>query len=628
MAAIATQGEGASQAWTLRNACLEVVFKREHLDLTVVDTRSGKRWAMEPEGSTGFLIQKAGIQFPKPLCDLELHRSREVREGAFHGVELMSVPKDPWQVYDIRVRVLIHDTEPEVAVSVRPHEQPGYTADTWVREVHYPRSFSHSQSGTAYTVIPFQQGTLLPGDWQMDLTGEDMLGLISPWNWESCTGPWWGHVDDGGSAYLAIMDTPDDAAFDFAHPSGGPTRMAPRWLTSYEAFRYTRRMRYRFLDKGDYTDVAFAYRDYCKAIGRWRSVEEKRLEKPQMDKHLGAIGMREMALLTTLRWSGVSRRFQTFDQIAEKLEKLIRNNPGDNVYFTLAGWQTLGYDHAHPQACPPNAEAGGWDGMRRIFDLAEKADVLRGVHEQYRDFFYSSPYFSEDLTRKDSRRDSPRHQYWAGATQSILCPSLMLDFVKMNVQQLIDQHIHLNATYQDVLTAIPLEECYDARHPVNRTQCREARASIADYYGELGWLITSESASDWAIPVLDSIRVHHPRLKPHEPFTSPLVGIPVPLFSLVFHDAALLVSKATPTMIAALGGVNTYQADDRLLRRLHRTIGYMPMTAHRLLSDDGMEQEAVFGDAVTVHGHIENGTYRITGLDKKEISRTLKDGRM
>lgn len=628
MAALSTHGEGASQVWTLRNDSLEVMLTREHLDLVVTDTRSGKLWEMEPEGNTGFLIQKAGIQFSKPLCDLELRESREVREGPYHGVELMSVPKDPWQVYNIRIRVLLHDSQPEVEVSVRPHEQPGYTADTWVREVHYPRSFSHAASGNAHTVIPFQQGTLLPGNWDMNLTGEDMLGLISPWNWESCTGPWWGHVDGGGSGYLAVMHTPDDASFDFSHPAGGPTRMAPRWLTSFEALRYTRRMRYRFFDSCDYTTVAFAYRDYCKACGRWRSVEDKRLEKPQMDMHLGAIAMREIAVLTSLRWEGVTKKFRTFDEIGEKLRMLIDDNPDENIYFTLAGWQTLGYDHAHPQACPPNAEAGGWDGMRRIFDMAEEAGILRGVHEQYRDFFYSSPFFSEDLTRKDSRRDSPRHQYWAGATQSILCPALMLDFVKMNVQQLIDQHIHLNTTYQDVLTAIPLEECYDHRHPVNRTQCREHRGDIARYYDELGWLITSESASDWAVPLLDSIRVHHPRLKPHEPFTSPHVGIPVPLFSLVFHDASLLVSSSTPTIIAALSGMNTCKAGDRLLRRLHKKIGYMPMTSHRLLSDDGMEQESVFGGSVTVRGNISEGTYSVGGLDSGEISGKLREGRM
>jgi hypothetical protein len=402
-------------------------------------------------------------------------------------------------------------------------------------------------------------------------------------------------------------------------------------------------MAYHFFAKADYTDIAFAYRDHCKRIGRWRSVEEKRLEKPQMDKHLGAIGIAQRwpdepqgperfgpwvhALLNSLNRESVQRRFRSFHDIAGMVEATAKRFAGESIYFMLAGWQTLGYDHAHPQACPPSAEAGGWEGMREVSAVAEKLGILFGVHEQYRDFFLSSPFFSEDLTRKDSRGDSPRHHYWAGGTQSILCPALMFDFVKMNVQQIIDQHVKLNATYQDVLTAIPLEECYDQRHPVTRSQCREARASIARYYRELGWLITSESAADWAVADLDSMHVHWARLKPGvngEP-----LGIPVPLFSLVFHDAILMASQSTPAAICALAGMNTYHPEDRIIRKIQKQAGYMPLTAHHLLSDDGQEQESVFGDALSVRVNLASGKYSIKGLKGEGVvNGVISDNRM
>ncbi len=77
------------------------------------------------------------------------------------------------------------------------------------------------------------------------------------------------------------------------------------------------------------------------------------------------------------------RQFRSFHEIAGMLDQAAADHPDENIYFILAGWQTLGYDHAHPAACPPNAEAGGWDGMREVSDAATKHGFLFGVHDQY-----------------------------------------------------------------------------------------------------------------------------------------------------------------------------------------------------------------------------------------------------
>ncbi len=617
--------EGSPGTWEVENDHLSVRVEGDGLNLSVRDKRSGKRWEMEPE-RTGFLVQKYGRQLTKPLETLNLTECRIAQEDGFRGIELRSVQPDPWQQYNVRVRFLLSPHEPELRITVAPHEDPGYNAETWIREVHYPRSFEHSDSDAAYTVLPFQQGTLLPGNWPKAIEDNVADRAMRLWAWEAATGPWWGHVDEGGAGYLAIMDTPDDAEFDFAHSAGGPTRIAPYWVASWEAFRYPRRTIYRFFPEADHVKIAFAYRDYCRRIGRWRSIEEKRLEKPQMDKLRGAIKLRVMAQITHLGGDEVRRQFRSFDEIAELLHETAEKHPDDNVSFTLAGWQMLGYDHAHPAACPPSPEAGGWEGMRRISDAAQEHGFLFGLHEQYRDFYLSSPFWSEDRTRKDSRRDSPRHAYWAGGTQSILCPELMLDFVKMNVQQMRDYNIRLNASMQDVLTAIALEECFDKRHPLTRSDCREARYAVLDYYRTLGWVIASESASDWAAPALDLIRVHWARMEPGregEP-----VGIPVPLFSLVFHDCAILRSGGTPPLLCALAGVNSGRAEDTVLRKLHAETAYMPLTAHRLLSEDGQVQKSTFGDRVKVHANLSEGTYRITGLPEGEISGEVTEGSM
>jgi hypothetical protein len=48
--------------------------------------------------------------------------------------------------------------------------------------------------------------------------------------------------------------------------------------------------------------------------------------------------------------------------------------------------------------------------------------------------------------------------------------------------------------------------------------------------------VSSEEAADWAIPHLDLVH-HAPHALDPNPGQGPAVGIPVPLYSLVYHDA-------------------------------------------------------------------------------------------
>lgn len=44
----------------------------------------------------------------------------------------------------------------------------------------------------------------------------------------------------GESALIVIVETPDDAAYKFSHPAGGPTVICPRWLASLGKFQNKR----------------------------------------------------------------------------------------------------------------------------------------------------------------------------------------------------------------------------------------------------------------------------------------------------------------------------------------------------------------------------------------------------
>ena len=51
-----------------------------------------------------------------------------------------------------------------------------------------------------------------------------------------------------------------------------------------------------------------------------------------------------------------------------------------------------------------------------------------------------------------------------------------------------------------------------------------------------GGVVSSEEPSDWSVPYLDLVH-HGPFVLNPDPGKGPAMGIPIPLFNLVYHDA-------------------------------------------------------------------------------------------
>ena len=75
------------------------------------------------------------------------------------------------------------------------------------------------------STIPYQN---VPSQDQEQFVKSDksyiQSNLIETWSMS-----WWG-FQKGNSALVVIVETPDDAAYKFEHPAGGPTVLGPRWL--------------------------------------------------------------------------------------------------------------------------------------------------------------------------------------------------------------------------------------------------------------------------------------------------------------------------------------------------------------------------------------------------------------
>jgi hypothetical protein len=164
-----------------------------------------------------------------------------------------------------------------------------------VRQLNWPKAMDGREMD--FTVIPSDDGTLLPRNWPKPYhpihraAGDH--SLIQSHLIESWAMSWWG-FEKGPAAAMVIVETPDDAAYTFNHPAGGPTQMGPVWRAQLDRFAYPRSLRMVFLPKGNYVDLAKRYRRYVMESGLYLSLKDKIAQRPVVANLIGSpvVGMR------------------------------------------------------------------------------------------------------------------------------------------------------------------------------------------------------------------------------------------------------------------------------------------------------------------------------------------------
>jgi hypothetical protein len=407
-----------------------------------------------------------------------------------------------------------------------------------VRELLWPASFEPASFDS--TVVPFMQGMLLPKDWPRAVRLYDSMsygrGLYMPW---------WGFDRKAGSV-LVLLETPDDAGCRFGHPAGGPTSIDVRWVHSLGRWSYPRVVRFSFLGPGGYVGLAKRYRRQVIESGRFVSLKEKIARNPLVGRLVGAPVVHTSILYHVQPASSYydgkdpakNHQLVPFDQRARELEALSKLGVG-RAYVHLDGWGRRGYDNLHPDILPPSPEAGGWEGMTRLAGACDRLGYVFAVHDQYRDYYLDAASYNprRAQTGENGRREF--HSTWYGGTQTYLCPSLAPSYVARNHRAILDHGVKLRGAYLDVFAVVPPDECYNPEHPVTRTDCLKFRGACFDFVRSYGGVVSSEEPADWAVPKLDLVH-HGPFALDPNPGAGPAMGVPVPLFDLVYHDSILL----------------------------------------------------------------------------------------
>lgn len=428
-----------------------------------------------------------------------------------------------------------------VEFSLKAENETGYD----IRAVYFPAPFNSKAKGSkSYHVDAMRQGFLMPDGYKKNILStigfEHYLRKI---NTGDCYMPFWGRVCDG-HGFCAIAETPYDACMFSSLGRRNAFVNSVHWCSSLGRLSYERKLRFVFHDKCDYNTIAKDYRSYLIETGQFVSIEDKIRKNKNIEKMIGTPVLHHR-IFTNIqpaskfyKKNGENQKLMaTFDQRAQQLEK-IKEMGLERLYIHTDGWGKLGYDNNHPYILPPCPQAGGWSGLKNLADTCRRLGYIFALHDQYRDFYYTSPVYDKEkaVTRIDGSH--PYCSVWDGGEHTFLCASQAPAFVKKTYTELEEHGVDVQGAYLDVFSVVPGDECFHLDHRVTREESIKYRGECFDYLNDKGLIMSSEEP---AMQLLDKIAlVHHGpyTLRPQE--DGQAVGIPVPLGSLVYHDCIFI----------------------------------------------------------------------------------------
>ena len=530
----------------------------------------------------------------------------------------------------------------------------------------YPPPLLPPRGEPGYTVLPTMQGILIPHDHPEPLSYSEPWwpdpapDPTEPW-WggavysRACTMAWFGGVA-GSQGYLGIIDTPYDATVDLSHPKGGPTRVRVRWRPSRGTLAYTRRVRYTLLREATYVTLARRYREHAKSAGFHRSLEEKMGARPVVGDLKGAILLRAefpkaedpLILAQAGRVAQEKRVKRGILQLPREATILSEGSQmawkGFTVGLREAGWILA------PQVDPfgdreragaRDAEMAAWPSRRGSLGMMVRNKVIRG----------SSPDERGRLEQPDAR--ATVFTTWYGGYRregEIVCPTVRKGWLAGSLRRTDGRGIQISGVHLRELTRVPLFDCFHTNHPLDKKGCAGEIRSIMRMISDRGHVVCGDEPTDYAFQGADLFdRCPYPRSGGPSGETR---ATPIPLVSLVYHDAAVVAwdldtgSDATDReqfLHAALtGGIAALPLDAegwltrrragesekergarestlleraRTLSALHERIWKEEMVHHELVSPGGKIQRTRFANGAEVEVNFETGDLKLRGVE-------------
>ncbi len=604
---------------TLENPALRLEFSVKDAAFTIFDRRTNRTWRPRTASVSGFGI--AAHQTSEQSLTFEM-----IESGS--GLRLHGT-------------LVLDPTAAEYVVSLRPQTSLDTRLDG---VVNYPYPLT-SEAGDR-VILPMNEGISFPVE-------EDApnAGWLHTYGGHGLCMAFFGVVKDTinpalASGYMAILETPDDAAVltnrihfqstDTAKSTdtagaASPTQdllcCAPQWVAQKGSFGYERKIRYIFLDAGGHVAICKRYREYAKQIGLCLPFTEKVKRNPALkwgiDRLLGAANI----------WCWENNRVELVRELqAAGIERILWS--GGGTADEIAAMNEL-----------PNVLTSRYDIYQDIMDPSQFSK-LPGVHSDWVTAAWPNDIVLNadgswrkgwEVTQKDPTQ--PR------IPCAVICDSRALPYAEKRIgEELKTKPYH--ARFLDTTVAAPWQDCYHPDHPMTRTDSKRWKMRLLGMMGEKFQLVCgSETGHEASVPFCD----FYEGMMSLGPYRVPESGremmrkwddVPqmvekyqlgetyrLPLWELVYHDCTVSYwywgdyNNKLPSLWAkrdqlnALYGVppmymftraewqkdrERFVASYRVAEPVSRLTGDVEMTDHRILTADRTVQRTIFANGVTV----------------------------
>jgi hypothetical protein len=605
-------------------------------DLSVSVQAGNARWNMNPSAMGDMIVKSNREPISLRLADARKISIVPYETGFRTGVK---ISLSDWIVkgkpIDLQLFLTLgfESQDDELVFDVAANER-----ECSLRQLDWPAALDARE--VDYTLLSNGRGTLLPRAWPREyfpirtITSEGKIAatdhsLLQSHVVESWSMSWWG-FQKGRAGMMVIVETPDDAAYQFSHPAGGPTIIGPRWRAQLDRFGYVRTARLSFIADGNYVDMAKRYRRYVKESALFVSLLEKIARTPAVKDLIGTPQMRA-SILRNLKSD--SDRYDTadqsknynlisFDERSRHLREL-KTKGMERVLVFVSGWPHLGYDRQHPDSLPPPDAAGGWDGMKRLVDTCRELNYPVIFHDQYRDYYMDAPSYDQQFAIHEEDDSQPPQQFpgsrfgdskrgqipymrhWDGGTQAYLNARFQLGHLLKNYQLFFDHGIRPQGIYIDVIGYVPPDQDFNQEHPTTHTEAMNRQAAMLNWSRQNLGIVATEAGADWVVPYVDVVNSSGGGSK----------AILLPLYNLVYHDSVIVSfgARDEKSLLQGLlfGGVPEWPIQQanvsekmlglmRQMLALHKRIGLLEMTKHEFLDANFRKERTTFADGTTV----------------------------
>ena len=483
--------------------------------------------------------------------------------------------------------------------------------------IPYPAAFATEKGDRL--IVPLNEGISYPAN-----EPDEIPGRLIAYGGHGICMAFFGVQDDAtGAGWMAILETPDDAAMVAKRDAETKLwTLGPSWDDQKGKFGYVRRVRYVFFDKGGYVAMCKRYRAYAKEIGLFKPFSEKAGERPLVDRLLGAPNVwcwekDKLAVVSNLVAAGIDR-------------------------FLWSGGGTPAEVKA--MAAMPKVLVGRYDIYQDVYhpDQLKKLNRKSGPNTEA---------WPRDIVWNSADSNDWRHAWGVKAKDgewtwcAMMCDSVAPDYARRNVAVELKTKPY-NARFIDTTVAAPWQTCWNPAHPMTRSDSRHWKMELLRILGdEFKLVVGSETGHDASVPFCD----YYEGMLSLGPYRVPDAGrkirdvwtnIPprvakfqvgekyrLPLWELVYHDCVCAhwywgdYNNKLPDIWwkrdlfnVLYGTMGMYVVENRrwpeekewfarsyrMTSPVARATGYSEMTDHRVLSADRKVQASRFSDGTVV----------------------------